>query len=38
MYENIVDDDVFKKDLLKIIVFCMKKVTAKKNHYEINFL
>lgn len=23
MYENIVDDDVFHKDLIKIITFCL---------------
>ncbi len=38
MYENIVDDDVFNKDLLKIIAFCLKKEIADKKHYfEINF-
>ena len=38
MYENIVDDDVFQKDLLKIIVFCVRRVTAnKKYHFDINF-
>lgn len=38
MYENIVDDDVFNKDLIKLIVFCLKKTIADKKHYfEINF-
>jgi hypothetical protein len=26
MYENIVDDDVFNKDLIKIIIYCVKKL------------
>jgi hypothetical protein len=38
MYENILDDDPFHKDLLKLILFCLKKVTAEQKHYfEINF-
>jgi len=38
MYENIVDDDIFKKDLLRIIVFCLRKVADKKRHYfEVDF-
>lgn len=26
MYENIVDDEVYHKDVLKIIVFCVRKL------------
>ena len=38
MYENIVDDDIFRKDLLRIIVFCIRRVASRKKHYfEIDF-
>lgn len=38
MYENIVDDDVFNKDIIKLLVFCIKKATSDKKHYfDINF-
>jgi hypothetical protein len=33
MYENIVDDDVYSKDILKIIAYCIKKVIEDKKHY-----
>lgn len=33
MYENVVDDDVFNKDILKIIAFCLKKEISDKKHY-----
>lgn len=33
MYENIVDDDVFNKDLIKIIIYCLKKLIEDKKHY-----
>lgn len=33
MYENIVDDDVFNKDLLKIVVFCLKTIIEDKKHF-----
>jgi hypothetical protein len=37
MYENIVDDDVFNKDILKILIFCIKNIVEDKKHYsEIN--
>ena len=38
MYENIVDDDLLRKDLLRIIVFCIRRVANRKKHYfEIDF-
>lgn len=33
MYDNIVDDNVFNKDLIKIIIFCVKKIVEDKKHY-----
>lgn len=39
MYENIVDDEVFHKDVLKIIVFCVRKLVEDKKHYfDINLM
>jgi hypothetical protein len=32
MYENIVDDDVYNKDLLKIVAFCIRRLTEGKQH------
>ena len=38
MYENIVDDDIFRKDLLRIVVFCIRRIFLGKKHYfEIDF-
>ena len=38
MYENIVDDDIFRKDLLRIIAFCIRRVADRKKHYfEVDF-
>ena len=38
MYDNIVDDNIFSKDILKILIFCFKKLTPEKKHYfELNF-
>ena len=37
MYENIVDDDLFNKDLLKLVVFCARKIASKKGASFVNF-
>lgn len=38
MYQNIVDADVFNKDLVKILTFCLRKVVGdNKHYYQIDF-
>jgi hypothetical protein len=32
MYENIVDDDVYHKDILKIVIFCIRELIEGKQH------
>lgn len=39
MYENIVDDDVYNKDILKIVFFCIRELIEGKLYpKEINLL
>ncbi len=38
MYENLVDDDVYNKDILIIIKYVLDSiVSSKKHYYEIDF-